>query len=1105
MSVTDRGDRILGAALLQGKLTWGLLADTLLQRKATPKDAEEAVRQLLEEGILHASDVAGLESTESGLPSTPPEPKTLASSPGMPQGPEASVAKLLTALAIPQWRQYRNLRFVGEGGMGRIYKGFDGTLRRIVALKFLRRMEPQLIARFMQEAQLQAGLEHPHICRVYEVGDWQGQAYLAMQFIKGETLDACAEQLTLREKVEVLEAVASAMHYAHRQGLIHRDLKPANIMVERAEGQVPHPYILDFGLARGLVESGFTVDGQVVGTYHFMAPEQARGATKEMDRRTDVYSLGATLYAVLADKPPFWDVEGVEVLNRTLHEEPVPLREILPDLPEDLETVVQKCLEKEPGRRYESARALAEDLRRWLDDEPILARKTTLRYRITKYARRHKALVAISAVALVAVLTAGGIAATSWAGARTRARYAQMFGQEAERLEALVRYTHLQPAHDIRPEVEQTRNRLAALERRAAQAGRLATGPAAYALGRARLALGEPEKGLPLLRQAWEGGLRIPEVALALGRAYGQAYQVELARARMLERPELREARVRELQQQFRKPALELLRQGATAALESPAYHLALMAFYEEDWVTAVRVAREACIQAPWHYEARRLEGLVLLEQAREARDPKVAQDRLQDAAQAFRVARTMAPSDPVLHLDEARTWRESLIQRLGRGEATPDDLQQVREATDRARVLDPMNPDPPALLADALRRAVANMRLGQPQIQAWEAEHLALSAEAIRLGPRHRESLLSRVGSLAQTVNNLMVQDGGSFATLEESLSLTQKGQRLFPEDPAFLVLEGGLAHRRMTLEMYRGIPPWASFERGLAAAGRYLALRPHLQDGYIWVAGLWVERAEYERTHGLDPEPSVVAALSFLDRAAELGMQASRLSKMRGDALLIRGQHRVRRGTGGAPSLQEARTAYAEALRLNPGPGSAVYTAIEASLWMGQEALDQGQDPREWVLAARTALRGADGIRRSDYYYPDYLEAQAALLEARWSVRQGLPAECPLQGARRILEPWGRRSQLAVIPTALAETHAWSYRSTGGASDLANGLAEARRAVDLDPVAAEPHLWMAVLHAEAHRRGVGSLEGARLELAQALQLDRNLEGVARRLNLFM
>jgi serine/threonine-protein kinase len=208
-----------------------------------------------------------------------------------------------TGFPVPNWERFRPIRLLGQGGMGRVFLADDLRLGRKVALKFVRGDNPRHTARMLIEARAQARVSHDRVCKVFEVGEVGGHVYIAMQFIDGEPMSTAAKSLSTEQRVLVIRDAAEGVHEAHRVGIIHRDLKPSNIMIERGENGQIRTYVMDFGLARETVE-GATETGTVMGTPYYMSPEQARGEVARLDRRSDVYSLGASLYDVLSGQPP---------------------------------------------------------------------------------------------------------------------------------------------------------------------------------------------------------------------------------------------------------------------------------------------------------------------------------------------------------------------------------------------------------------------------------------------------------------------------------------------------------------------------------------------------------------------------------------------------------------------------------------------------------------------------------------------------------------------------------------------------------------------------------------------------------------------------------
>ena len=317
---------------------------------------------------------------------------------------------------------YRIQAELGRGGMGIVYKGYDDSLERAVAIKVLRPelAGPDARARLEREARASARFKHDHVVNVYAVASTaQGLPYLVMEYVAGPTLAArLRSPLSPRATAEVIAQAADGLAAAHAAGLIHRDIKPSNIIIDPETGRAK---LLDFGLVRATERpSGVTQEGLLAGTPTYMSPEQARGQPTASPL-TDVYSLGVTLYESLTGEQPFRGKPHL-VLQQILHEEPRPPRRLNDAISRDLETICLKAMAKEPGRRYPSARALADDLRRWLKGEPIHARPVGRPERVWRWVRRNP-LVATLATGLTLALF-GGFDGVVWQWQRAEANLA---------------------------------------------------------------------------------------------------------------------------------------------------------------------------------------------------------------------------------------------------------------------------------------------------------------------------------------------------------------------------------------------------------------------------------------------------------------------------------------------------------------------------------------------------------------------------------------------------------------------------------------------------------------------------------------------------------
>jgi serine/threonine protein kinase/WD40 repeat protein len=349
----------------------------------------------------------------------PPEPEPLSLSDdktwvsGQAPGAEPPVVE------IPAPPGYEIIEPLGEGGMGVVYKARQVGLNRLVALKVIlrgARARAVDLDRFRTEAQAIAALRHPNIVQIYEVGEYRGQPFFSLEFCAGGTLARAleGEPQTPEAAAGMTEVLARAIQSAHERGIVHRDLKPANVLlaIEGAGGgggqstmvgEAPAEVwkhlalrnpeaafkITDFGLAKRVDDdSGRTVDGSVVGTPSYMAPEQARGDTRRIGTASDVWALGAVLYELLTGRPPFRGSTVFDTLDQVRSGDPVPVRQLQPKVPVDLQTICLKCLEKDPAKRYSSAAALAGDLRHFLDHKPIRARPVGQVARAWRWCRR---------------------------------------------------------------------------------------------------------------------------------------------------------------------------------------------------------------------------------------------------------------------------------------------------------------------------------------------------------------------------------------------------------------------------------------------------------------------------------------------------------------------------------------------------------------------------------------------------------------------------------------------------------------------------------------------------------------------------------------------
>lgn len=776
---------------------------------------------------------------------------------------------------VKSWERYKFVAFLGEGGMGRVYKAFDPRLKRFVALKFIRGDDPTILKRFQHEAQSQARIEHENVCKVFDAGEVEGKFYIAMQYIDGMTLSSL-RNLTVDQKVKILLKIAEGLHAAHRFGLIHRDVKPGNIMVEKTEDGF-RPYITDFGLVREAAAQGITVTGVLVGTPHYMAPEQAWGEVQKLDARVDVYGLGATMYEFFTGALPLNSENTMEVLKKLLEEEPKPLRQINGNIPADLETIVLKCLEKEPARRYETARALSQDLQRYLEGEPILARRASISYRIGKKARKHRTLVSVSGIAFAIIAALIIMAIYSAIQSRQREILAQRFGQQVEKIDNLMRLSHISPLHDVRAEKNAVRNHLQDIQNQMKQLGGVAKAPGLYALGRGYLSLNEFEKAQDYLQQAWSSGYQTSDAAYALGLTLGNIYQKALSDADQIQDKEQRELKIQEIEKEYRNPAVTYLQKSKNYEEASSEYVEGLIAFYQNKYDEALKLSHQAMDKVPWLYEARVLEGKIYARKGTEKRDGgdyTNASLDYENAIQSFKAALQTGESDPAAYEGLCNLYHAMIFVEVFQ---TGGDIEKYGKGAEEA---------------------CGNAILADPE---YAQAYLGLSS----------------VYGLWSRFKAERNQDATK--EFQKAIELAQKASQIKPDDHSFNVLAS--AYRfRAEYEMYHGIDPEPAFQQIIFNGTKALELNSKNIPAYGDLAIAYMYRGEHDMNRGKDPRESLNLAIQNYDKSVQLQPRSYGTYNSLANAYAIRSDYEASKGIDPAKSWEGAIANYKKALEINP-----------------------------------------------------------------------------------------------------------------------------------------------------------------------------------------
>jgi len=946
----------------------------------------------------------------------------------------------LAGFVLPHNGRYLPLAFLGDGGMGCVYKAFDQQLKRVVALKFLKRLERAPMERFIQEGRSQARIEHPNICNVYSVDEFEGQPYLSMRFIAGPTLKAALPRLSLEQKVRILVQVAQALHSCHREGIVHRDIKPTNIMLEAREDGSWWPYLMDFGLARDLGDEGLTVPGMLIGTPIYCSPEQVQGRMGEVDRRSDVYSLGATLYECLVGAPPFPSGGAlVDLIRRIVEEEPVPPRDRVPGIPKDLQTVVLKALEKDPGSRYESARALAEDLQRYLDGDPILAHRTSLAYRINRRIRKNRALALVLAVSSLAVVGFAAFGITMAVRGRVQSQSIQRYGREAEYMEGILLKAYTLPLHDVRMERAYVQQQVDRILATMGTLGPWSRPAARQALGRGYLALDRLEEARRELEPSPGATPQDPDNALALGLTLTRLYQAELEGLR----GKALEDRKKDTEQDLRRPALACLRRAQGAHQDGPAYVEGMLALVEERYDDAIAKAKEYQHLAPWAYEAWLLEAdahRALAAQAYGTGDFNGTEQRLALAGEALLQARDVARSAPLAYLGEVQRRMLLFQVRMDQGRATEADRDWALEAADLCLKANPGD---------------------------WKA-----------LG--YRAAINRRWGV------GLMNRDKDPTASLDAAVADAEKGLAFRPTDNPLWNNLGTCLRNRADWEQRRGLDPTRTLARAVEALGKALD-RPQYKDWLLdSIGNCHALLARYQLEHGQDPTASVLMAVDLLGQAAALKPWVGHNSSQ-GYALTDLAAYLKMKGQDPMPRYEEARRAFEAGLSLNANSYLSRLGIANLLLDRAETCLERGLSPGDDLIRAAAHLEAALKVnpRVGPEVYP--ARARCRALEAL-AAKSAAPLAAARADLARAAAVSANRPEVA---QAMAQAWLLVHSADPRSSAAAQGLAALRPALEGHPWSAQAVFTQGRLLAALGRRA--EAERAR---ARAVALNPNLAG---------
>lgn len=827
-----------------------------------------------------------------------------------------------------------------EGATSEVFRAAERDSGRVVAIKVLRGSDPELKRRFRVEADALARLDHPRIARLIEHGEIDGRPFLAMEFVDGVPFDRAlagqAPEVVVRAFLKIVDALA----HVHDLGLLHRDLKPANILVRQAEGGDFEPVLVDFGLARDLAAPTETATGALLGTPAFMAPEQARGDREAIGRATDIYGLGAVLYAALTGRPPHTADSAGDVIAAVLSEPPPRPGGAVPVA---LEAILGRALARRPERRYSSARRLAADLESWLDGHSVGAMRG-FRWRLARQAMmRRKWLTAGTAAALLAIAALGLQQAWLHQRAAEKRQLAVQLADELAETRGRLQLLHLAPPHDIRGKWSFIERALETLTAHAQDPDTRNLPGVHYARGRLLLDAGRPAEALPALQRARVLGCRSAGCASALAMAHMRLHQRDLERQLESMRDDTVERPTDHLAAARR----------ALAGIRAAGVEGAMLAAMAGAPDRAAALGERALVSQPWAYvipravgDARYRAGL----EAMRSDDLAIAVDHFERAAADFRRAVDIARSDPDGYLGICRSlaratevamldrelvldWGEAAMERCreahridsGREEAytIPAGIleQMARSAYEAGRseaaaarirnalkLLDsvPAGLEASAVFLEMRARVLSTVPrakglVGRPAVE-WMRRGLEAARRATELAPDSRTAWSTWV----QLVRQLIAADPEATGLSVEALEVARIMAERWPEDRSVRRALGSMLvdqayHRRLS-----GQPDEVLLRRAIEILEQLAADAPGYTYALTSLGLAWWEMVFIDHASGRDPTASEERArAAFLRVLADNPSQPTALINLSGLNLTV-AELRLKRGQ---PAGQRAR----------------------------------------------------------------------------------------------------------------------------------------------------------------------------------------------------
>ncbi len=852
-------------------------------------------------------------------------------------------------LEIKRIGKYEIVSLLGEGGISYVYKAYDPVLKRYVALKVLKVADPVLIKRFFKEARAQGSLENENVCKIYEFGEEDNIPYISMQYINGIPLGEAVKDLNLEKKLIIIKKICDALKEAHKKGFIHRDIKPSNILVEfKEEGEIK-PYIIDFGLVKEVEKSDFSFPGLILGTIGFMSPEQLKGKLEEIDRRTDIYSIGAVLYTIFSGKYPFKSDDLVEY-EKELEEGAVPLRKIKKDLPKDLEAIVMKCLEREKIKRYQSINELSEDIERFLNGEPVKAKSPNLIYKILKKVKKHKNIFYFSLIIFFLILSFSIYLLHIKNIERKQRTLSLEYSQQIKYLEDVLWYTYSASVHNIKPQMDFVKEKLKEFEKSFKSGGNYSLGPAHYSIAKGYIALGDFKKAKENLEIAQiKYNFNPSDLNYLLCFSNIMVYFEGESKILNIEDINLRKKALIKLEEDYLKKAEDYILKSKRGDIETWEFLEAMDFFIKKEYEKSLKKIEETKLKFPWYFENYKLEAKIyksIGDNASIKGNKEEAMENYLKAENVLKEILKLRESDPDVYKLLSMVYLSIMDMFIYQSSETPEELfEKIIDCSDKLFKLNINLEETFSILS------YANLKMGSFYLYEGKNPEIYFENSVI----------------YAKKVIQINERDPRGYSLLGSSH--LSKGAYLLSiyKDPSFDFLES-IKNYKKAMELN---PKDLNVLNNLSLA--------------LWNKGIYEERT------GKDPENSFKEGINFIKKAIKIEGENPTFYNTRGNLYLEYYYSKSRRGEEKEELLSFAIKSFEKAIEKNPNYAFPYNNLTECYILKLEKEIEDEKSFKEDLKKARAYVKKALNLK-ADFIWSYISATRLEIIEAKYKIKRGL-----------------------------------------------------------------------------------------------------------------